>query len=84
MEALLMDDSISSAEKVSTYNFSTKCMEPSRSVKITLNMKNVQSELQMNFIGRFFVRSYVSKPVRCCRCQRFGHLAAALSCMFYN
>ena len=77
MEALLMDDRISSAERISTYNPSTKCMEPSRSVKITLNMKNVPSELHINFIGRFFVRSYVTKPVRCYRCQRFGHLAAA-------
>ena len=77
MEALLMDDRISSAERISTYNPSTKCMEPSRSVKVTLNMKNVPSELHINFIGRFFVRSYVTKPVRCYRCQRFGHLAAA-------
>ena len=72
-----MDDRISSAERISTYNPSAKCMEPSRSVKVTLNMKNVPSELHINFIGRFFVRSYVTKPVRCYRCQRFGHLAAA-------
>ena len=77
MEALLMDDRISSAERISTYKPSTKCMKPSRSVKVTLNMKNVPSELHINFIGRFFVRSYVTKPVRCYRCQRFGHLAAA-------
>ena len=77
MEALLMDDRISSAERISTYNPSTKCMEPSRSVKVTLHMKNVPSELHINFIGRFFVRSYVTKPVHCYRCQRFGHLAAA-------
>ena len=33
--------------------------------------------MRINFLGKFFVRPFVTKPVRCYPCQRFGHLAAA-------
>ena len=77
MEALLADQRINTAERLLSYNSSTKDMEPTRSVKVTLNMKTVPAELRINFIGKFYVRPYVTKPIRCYRCQRFGHVAAA-------
>ena len=77
MEALLADQGINTAERILSYNSSTKDMEPTRSVKVTLNMKTVPAELRINFIGMFYVRPYVTKPIRCYRCQRFGHVAAA-------
>ena len=77
MEALLADQRINTAERILSYNSSTKDMEQTRSVKVTLNMKTVPAELRINFIGKFYVRPYVTKPIRCYRCQRFGHVAAA-------
>ena len=77
MEALLTDERITTAERILTFNSETRTMEPSRSVKINLSMKSVPTEMRINFLGKFFVRPFVTKPVRCYRCQRFGHLAAA-------
>ena len=77
IEALLANQRINTAERILSYNSSTKDMEPTRSVKVTLNMKTVPAELRINFIGKFYVRPYVTKPIRCYRCQRFGHVAAA-------
>ena len=77
MEALLADQRISTAERILSYNSSTKDMESTRSVKVTLNMKTVPAELRINFIGKFYVRPYVTKPIRCYRCKRFGHVADA-------
>ena len=77
MEALLTDERITTAERILTFNSETRIMEPSRSVKINLSMKSVPTEMRINFLGKFFVRPFVTKPVRCYRCQRFGHLAAA-------
>ena len=48
MEALLADQRINTAERILSYNSSTKDMEPTRSVKVTLNMKPVPA-----FIGKF-------------------------------
>ena len=64
MEALLADQRINTAERILSYNSSTKDMEPTRSVKVTLNMKTVPAELRINFIGIFYVRPYVTKPIR--------------------
>ena len=77
MEALLTDERISTAERIMSYNLGTKTREPTRSVKVSLNMKTVPTEIRINFLGKFAVRPYVTKPVRCYRCQRFGHIAAA-------
>ena len=77
MEALLTDERITTAERILTFNSETRTMEPSRSVKINLSMKSVPTEMRINFLGKFFVRPFVTKPVRCYRCQQFGHLAAA-------
>ena len=77
MEALLTDERISTAERIMSYNLGTKTPEPTRSVKVSLNMKTVPTEIRINFLGKFAVRPYVTKPVRCYRCQRFGHIAAA-------
>ena len=77
MEALLTDERITTAERILTFNSETRTIEPSRSVKINLSMKSVPTEMRINFLGKFFVRPFVTKPVRCYRCQRFGHLAAA-------
>ena len=77
MEALLTDERISTAERIISYNLGTKTPEPTRSVKVSLNMKTVPTEIRINFLGKFAVRPYVTKPVRCYRCQRFGHIAAA-------
>ena len=71
------DERITTAERILTFHSETRTMEPSRSVKINLSMKSVPTEMRINFLGKFFVGPFVTKPVRCYRCQRFGHLAAA-------
>ena len=77
IEALLTDERISTAERIMSYNLGTKTPGPTRSVKVSLNIKTVPTEIRINFLGKFAVRPYVTKPVRCYRCQRFGHIAAA-------
>ena len=78
MGALLTDERISTAERIMSYNLGTKTPEPTRSVRVS-HMKTVPTEIRINFLGKFAVRPYVTKPVRCYRCQqiRLGHITAA-------
>ena len=55
MEALLTDERISTAERIMSYNLATKTPEPTRSVKVNLNMKAVPIEIRINFLGKFAV-----------------------------
>ena len=55
MEALLTDERISTAERIMSYNLETKTPEPTRSVKVSLHMKTVPTEIRINFLGKFAV-----------------------------
>ena len=44
---------------------------------MSYNQDTRTNKVCINFLGKFAVRLYVTKPVRCYRCQRFGHIAAA-------
>ena len=55
MEALLTDERISTAEVIMSHNLGTKTPEPTRSVKVTLNMKAEPIEIRINFLGKFAV-----------------------------
>ena len=52
------------AQRIMSYNLGTKTSEPTRSVKI----KAVSIEIRINFLGKFSVRPYVTKPIwsYCC------------------
>ena len=55
VEALLADERISTAERIMSLNLGTKTPEPTRSVKVTLNMKAAPIEIRINFLGKFAV-----------------------------
>ena len=53
MEALLADQRINTAERILLYNSSTKDMEPTRSVKVKLNMKQYLPSCVSTLLGSF-------------------------------
>ena len=56
MEALLTDKRISTAaERIMSYDLTTKTSALTRSVKVTLNLKTVPTKIQINFLGNFAV-----------------------------
>ena len=77
MVALLMDDRISSAEKILTYNPSTKCMEPTRSVKSLYLYKKCAIRTAYK-LHRLILRTFICYQASSwLSSQRCGHLAAA-------
>ena len=60
------------ADRMSVWNSTAKAAQPTMSIKIKYE-GNLPASLEIGHLGSFSVRPFTPDPIRCYRCQRFGH-----------
>ena len=60
------------ADRMSVWNSTAKAAQPTMSIKIKYE-GSLPASLEIGHLGSFSVRPFTPDPIRCYRCQRFGH-----------
>ena len=64
--------SVLEAERMSVWSQAAQASQPTMSVKIRWEGK-LPSKIDIGHLGSYSVRPYTPDPIRCYRCQRYGH-----------
>ena len=72
MALLLTTQVILSAVRMTRWDRKEKAAAPTMSVKI-LYERTLPISIQIGYLGTFYVRQDTPDPIRCYRCQKYGH-----------